>query len=120
MRNKLSSFTINKICLLKFQWTVLWPHFEMLKQMKITASKLSKIEQLFKELEIKIRYEKGSFQGGYALVENRQMVVLNKFVDTQSKGDTLIEILNLPDINLEKPLSNEAQNLLNQLLKNKN
>jgi hypothetical protein len=40
-----------------------------------------------------VRYEKGNFQSGYCLVEQRKVAVINKFFDTESRVNTLIDIL---------------------------
>ena len=38
------------------------------------------METFFKEQEYTIRYEKGNFQSGYCIVENRKIAVINKFL----------------------------------------
>jgi hypothetical protein len=67
---------------------------------------LKKIEELFGELDYTIRYEKGNFQSGYCLVENRRMAVVNRFFDTEARINCLMEILNnlefQPDMLSEK------------------
>ena len=40
--------------------------------MRYTQTTLKKIEAVFGELDYVIRYEKGNFQSGYCLVENRK------------------------------------------------
>ncbi|MEL6923771.1 MAG: hypothetical protein AAFO94_06955, partial [Bacteroidota bacterium] len=60
---------------------------------KYTKTTLQKIETLFKELEYTIRYERGNFQSGYCIVENRKIAVVNKFFDTEARINCLIEIL---------------------------
>jgi hypothetical protein len=61
--------------------------------MRYTATTLKKLEALFEELEYAVRYEKGSFQSGYCLVENRRIAVINKFFDTEARINTLLDIL---------------------------
>jgi hypothetical protein len=61
--------------------------------MNYTKHTLQKIEDLFEELGYKIRYEKGSFHSGYCLVENHKIVVVNKFFETESRINTLLDIL---------------------------
>ena len=58
-----------------------------------TKHTLKKFETLFTDLEYTIRYEKGNFQSGYAIVENRKIVVINKFYDTEARINTLLDIL---------------------------
>ena len=62
--------------------------------MKYTRTTLEKTQNLFKENGYTVRYEKGSFQSGYALVENKKIVVINKFFDVEARINTLIEIMN--------------------------
>ncbi|MFN5238338.1 MAG: hypothetical protein ACK5FV_14320 [Bacteroidota bacterium] len=61
--------------------------------MRYTATTLKKLEALFEELEYAVRYEKGSFQSGYCLVENRRIAVINKFFYTEARINTLLDIL---------------------------
>ena len=61
--------------------------------MRYTQSTLKKIEALFEELDYAIRYEKGSFQSGYCLVESRRIAVVNRFFDTEARINCLLDIL---------------------------
>ncbi|MEM1318700.1 MAG: hypothetical protein AAGG75_00520 [Bacteroidota bacterium] len=60
---------------------------------KYTKYTLKKIEELFSELKYTIRYERGNFQSGYCIVENRRIAVINKFFDTEARINCLLEIL---------------------------
>ena len=60
---------------------------------KYTKTTLQKIETILKELEYTVRYERGNFQSGYCIVENRKIAVVNKFFDTEARINCLIEIL---------------------------
>lgn len=61
--------------------------------MRYTQTLLKKIEDLFDELDYAVRYEKGSFQSGYCLVENRRIAVVNRFFDTEARINCLLDIL---------------------------
>lgn len=61
--------------------------------MRYTQTTLKKLEELFGELDYTVRYEKGNFQSGYCLVENRKIAVLNKFFDTEARINCLLDIL---------------------------
>lgn len=61
--------------------------------MRYTRSTLKKLEDLFAELGYTIRYEKGNFQSGYCLVEQRKIAVVNKFFDTEGRINCLLDIL---------------------------
>lgn len=59
---------------------------------------LKKMETLFRELEYTVRYEKGNFQSGYCVVEDRRMAVINKFYDVEGRMNCLLEILSQQDL----------------------
>jgi hypothetical protein len=61
--------------------------------MRYTQTTLKKLEELFGELDYAVRYEKGSFQSGYCLVENRRIAVINRFFDTEARINCLLDIL---------------------------
>jgi hypothetical protein len=60
---------------------------------KYTRHSLKKMEHLFQELDYTLRYEKGNFNSGYCVVEDRNMAVINKFFDTEGRLNVLVEIL---------------------------
>lgn len=51
------------------------------------------METLFEELGYVIRYEKGNFQSGYCLVENKRIAVINKFYETEGRINCLLDII---------------------------
>jgi len=59
----------------------------------LTKHSLQKLEVLFQELGYVIRYEKGNFNSGYCIVEARNIVIINKFFETESRINTLLDIL---------------------------
>ncbi len=67
---------------------------------KYTKHTLKKIEELFKELDYTIRYERGNFQSGYCIVENRRIAVVNKFYDTEARINCLLEILTIQKLDV--------------------
>lgn len=66
--------------------------------MKYTQTTLDKIEKILDEAEYVLRYERGTFQSGYCILEQRKVVVLNKFLQTEGRINTLIDII--PQLNL--------------------
>jgi len=60
---------------------------------KYTKHTLKKIEEFFSEIEYTIRYERGNFQSGYCIVENRKIAVINKFFDVEARINCLLDIL---------------------------
>jgi len=61
--------------------------------MKYTQSTLDKIEKILDEAEYVLRYERGTFQSGYCILEQRKVVVLNKFLQLEGRINTLIDII---------------------------
>ncbi len=61
--------------------------------MKYTATTLEKIESLLHETGYIIRYERGTFQSGYCILEQRKVIVLNKFLPVEGRINTLIDII---------------------------
>lgn len=60
---------------------------------KYTPQFLKKIEEVFEENAYQVRYEKGNFKSGYCLMEDRKIVVINKFAAIESRINTLLEII---------------------------
>jgi hypothetical protein len=61
--------------------------------MKFTQSTLDKIEGILDEAEYVLRYERGNFQSGYCILEQRKVVVLNKFLQLEGRISTLIDLI---------------------------
>ncbi|TNE66889.1 MAG: hypothetical protein EP344_02245 [Bacteroidetes bacterium] len=81
--------------------------------MRYTQTTLKKLEALFGELEYTIRYEKGSFQSGYCIVEHRKIAVINKFFDTEARINCLLDILSNIAFDAEA-LSDKSRDLINK------
>jgi len=84
---------------------------------KFTRHFLKKLEDLFAELDYTVRYEKGNFQSGYCIVENRRIAIINKFYDTEGRINVLLDILATIDVDQDK-LSEKMQDLYQELRKN--
>jgi hypothetical protein len=85
--------------------------------MKISQSTLDKIEELFKTLQFKVRYEKGNFKPGSCLILEAKVVVVNKFATMDVKIAALSEILQ--QISIDETLLNENQLKFLQSIRNK-
>lgn len=44
-----------------------------------------------------IRYERGNFNSGYCIVEDRKIAVINKFFDAEARINILLDILETID-----------------------
>jgi hypothetical protein len=69
--------------------------------MKYTQATLDKVEKILYEAGYIVRYERGNFQSGYCILEERKVVVLNKFLQMEGRINTLIDIIPQLSINIE-------------------
>ncbi|MCB0617528.1 MAG: hypothetical protein KDC43_26050 [Saprospiraceae bacterium] len=83
---------------------------------KYTKHTLKKLETLFEEVGYTVRYEKGNFQSGYCLVENRKVAVINKFFETEGRINTLIDILGSIEVP-EEGLTDPSRKILRQVMR---
>jgi hypothetical protein len=83
--------------------------------MKYTQNNLDKVEKIIEESGYVIRYERGTFQSGYCILQERKVVVLNKFFQTEGRINTLIDLLPQLDINFDQ-LTHESQKLYEELV----
>ena len=81
---------------------------------KYTKYFLSKLEDLLGEMEFTVRYEKGHFQSGYCIVEDRKIVVVNKFYDTEARINCLLEVIDKQEYT-PSDLSEEGQKTFKKL-----
>src|ERR687890_2789238 len=65
----------------------------LLSYMKYTQTTLDKIEKVIEETGYIVRYERGSFQSGFCILEDRNVVVLNKFLQLEGRINTLIDLI---------------------------
>jgi hypothetical protein len=77
---------------------------------------LDKLEDILGESEYVVRYERGTFQSGWCLLEARRVVVLNKFLNTEGRINTLMEIIPQLNIQFDK-LTHESQKLYEEVVK---
>ena len=83
--------------------------------MKYTQTTLDKIESVIEEAGYIIRYERGTFQSGYCILQEKKVVVLNKFLQTEGRITTIIDLLPLLKINIDD-LTHESQKLYDELM----
>lgn len=83
--------------------------------MKFTQHTLDKIEKIAEESGYIIRYERGTFQSGYCILQEKKVVVLNKFMQTEGRINTMIDLLPQLNINFDA-LTHESQKLYTELM----
>jgi len=84
--------------------------------MKYNQTTLDKLEEIPKEAGYVLRYERGTFQSGYCILEDRKVVVLNKFLQTEGRINTLLELIPQLDIVVDA-LTEESKKSFEEVLK---
>ena len=82
--------------------------------MKYTQSNLDKLEAIPEQAGYVLRYERGTFQSGYCIIEQKKVVVLNKFLDVEARVNTLSELIPQLNINFDQ-LTQSSQKLYEEL-----
>ncbi|MEQ1676908.1 MAG: hypothetical protein ABL876_09415 [Chitinophagaceae bacterium] len=83
--------------------------------MKYTQTTLDKLEAIPEEAGYVLRYERGTFQSGYCILEEKKVVVLNKFLQTEGRINTLIDLIPQLDINPDS-LTDESKKLFIEII----
>lgn len=83
--------------------------------MKYTQHNLDKIERVIEEAGYVIRYERGTFQSGYCILQEKKVVVINKFFQTEGRMNTLIDLLPQLDIHFDS-LTRDSQKVYEELM----
>lgn len=84
--------------------------------MKYTQSNVDKLQDILGESSYVVRYERGTFQSGWCVLEERKVVVLNKFLNIEGRINTLVELIPQLNISFDK-LTHESQKLYDTLVK---
>ena len=85
--------------------------------MKYNQATLKKLENILNESGYIVRYERGSFQSGYCILEQKKIVVLNKFLQTEGRINTLIDLIPQLDIQPDT-LSEESKKIYSDISSN--
>jgi len=83
--------------------------------MKVSQLNLNKIEKILEESQYVIRYERGTFQSGYCILEERKIVVLNKFLQMEGRISILIDLVPQLNINVDQ-LTAETRKTYEQII----
>ncbi|MEJ8816600.1 hypothetical protein [Lacibacter sp. H407] len=83
--------------------------------MKFNQSTLDKLEDVLEQSGYVVRYERGTFQSGYCILEQKKVVVLNKFLLQESRINTLLELI--PQVNVSfDALTADSQKLYEEVM----
>ncbi|MFN8264819.1 MAG: hypothetical protein U0T11_02045 [Chitinophagaceae bacterium] len=83
--------------------------------MKFNQSALDKLESILEESGYIVRYERGTFQSGYCILEQKKVVVLNKFLQLEGRINTMLDLI--PQLNVTfDSLTADSQKLYEEVL----
>jgi hypothetical protein len=83
--------------------------------MKYTQTTLDKIGKVIEESGYIVRYERGSFQSGFCILEEKKVVVLNKFLQLEGRINTLIDLI--PQLRIDPDtLSPESRKIFDEIM----
>ncbi len=82
--------------------------------MKYNQSTLNRLEKILEEAGYIVRYERGSFQSGYCILEDKKVVVLNKFLIPEGRINTLMDLIPALVINYDL-LTQDSQKLYDEV-----
>jgi len=83
--------------------------------MKLNQTTLDKLEAILEESGYIVRYERGTFQSGYCILEQRKVVVLNKFMQMEGRINTMLELIPQLTISFDA-LTVESQKLYEEVM----
>ena len=83
--------------------------------MKYNQNTLDKIERVAEESGYVIRYERGTFQSGYCILQAKKVVVINKFFQAEGRINTLIDLMPQLEINFDA-LTHESQKMYDEVM----
>ena len=83
--------------------------------MKYTQHNLDKIEKIAEYCGYIIRYERGTFQSGYCILQDRKVIVINKFFQTEGRMNALIDLMPQLEINFDL-LTHESQKMYDEVM----
>lgn len=83
--------------------------------MKYNQHTLDKIERIAEESGYVIRYERGTFQSGYCILQSKKVIVINKFFQAEGRINTLIDLMPQLEINFDA-LTHESQKMYDEIM----
>jgi hypothetical protein len=84
-------------------------------KIRFNSSTLDKLEKVISEAGYIVRYERGTFQSGFCILESKKVVVLNKFLQTEGRINTLVDLLSFLNIEADH-LSAESRKIYEEVM----
>lgn len=77
---------------------------------------MKKLEAILEESGYILRYERGSFQSGYCILEEKKVVVLNKFLTVEGRINTIADLV--PSLQIQADyLTHDSQKLYYEIVR---
>jgi hypothetical protein len=83
--------------------------------MKYNQNTLKKLETILDDCGYIVRYERGSFQSGYCILEDKKVVVLNKFLNPEGRINTLVDLIPALNVNYDM-LTQDSQKMYDAVI----
>ena len=83
--------------------------------MKYNQPTLDKLEKVLEDAGYIIRYERGTFQSGYCILEQKKVVVLNKFLQLEGRINTMIDLIPQLQVSFDA-LTTESQKMYEEVM----
>lgn len=84
--------------------------------MKSLLKNVEKLEEMINNSNYILRYEKGNFKSGWCLLDEKRIVILNKFLQMEDRQQILMDLIPQLDILFDN-LTFENQQLYNSIIK---
>ena len=65
----------------------------MAEGFKYTPATLKKIEEIIEHSGYTLRYERGNFRSGFCILDDKKVVVVNRFFELEGRINSLIDII---------------------------
>jgi hypothetical protein len=76
---------------------------------------LKKTEELIKEAGYQLRYEKGQFNSGFCILQDKKVVVINKYFTPEVRFSKLIDIIATIDFDRAQIQSEQGRKTLHKI-----
>lgn len=73
--------------------------------MAATKAELANLEKLVKEHGYTLRYERGNFNSGHCIVNDRKVIIVSKYYKLKAKIDTLQDIVSQLQLHMANELT---------------
>ncbi|MCE3007501.1 MAG: hypothetical protein LW884_04025 [Bacteroidetes bacterium] len=83
--------------------------------MKLTKKLLERLEDILKACGYRVRYERGTFSGGFCVLKKERIVVLNKIFTIEGRINLLLDLL--PQLELDETMLEEDDRQLLQKIR---